>query len=94
VAGSKEGQEAFNPVKGSICARTDCDPALFGPYLQTALADWSTDTVVGSLQHGVAANDTWKATITTALGLFLSDKDTAAFQQALVDACAADGTCK
>ncbi len=26
VAASKEGQEAFNPLKGSICARTDCDP--------------------------------------------------------------------
>ena len=26
VVGSKEGQEAFNPLKGSICARTDCDP--------------------------------------------------------------------
>ncbi len=25
TAGSKAGQEAFNPVKGSICARTDCD---------------------------------------------------------------------
>ena len=30
VAGSKEGQEAFNPIKGSICARTDCDKSLFG----------------------------------------------------------------
>ena len=28
LAGSKAGQEAFNPKKGSICARTDCDPAL------------------------------------------------------------------
>ncbi len=26
VAASKAGQEAFNPLKGSICARTDCDP--------------------------------------------------------------------
>src|SRR5690349_14567694 len=42
VAGSKEGQEAFNPVKGSICARTDCDESLFGEYLQSAMDDWST----------------------------------------------------
>ena len=93
VAASKAGQEAFNPVKGSICARTDCDPSLFGPYLQTALADWSTDTVVGSLTHGVVANDGWKAKIDTALGLFLADKDVAAFQTALVAACASDGAC-
>jgi glucose/mannose transport system substrate-binding protein len=89
VAGSKAGQEAFNPVKGSICARTDCDASLFNAYLQTALADWATDTVVGSLTHGVTANDTWKNEINTALGLFLTDGDVAAFQSALVDAAAA-----
>jgi glucose/mannose transport system substrate-binding protein len=93
VAGSKEGQEAFNPVKGSICARTDCDPSLFGAYLQTAIEDWASDTVVGSLTHGVVANDAWKAQIDTALGLFLADRDVAAFQTALADACAAEGPC-
>ncbi len=88
LAGSKEGQEAFNPVKGSICARTDCDPSLFNEYLQSAMDDWSTDTVVGSLTHGVTANDAWKTEIDTALGLFLEDRDIATFQQALVDAAA------
>ena len=42
VAASKAGQEAFNPVKGSICARTDCDQSLFNEYLQSAGKDWST----------------------------------------------------
>jgi glucose/mannose transport system substrate-binding protein len=89
VAGSKEGQEAFNPVKGSICARTDCDTTLFNEYLQSAMADWSTDVVVGSLTHGVTANDTWKNEINNALGLFLTDRDIAAFQTALAEAAAA-----
>src|SRR5574341_1448005 len=88
LAGSREGQEAFNPVKGSICARTDCDPSLFNVYLQSAMQDWATDRVVGSLTHGVVANDTWKNAIDTALGLFLEDRAVAAFQQALVDAAA------
>ncbi len=69
IAGSKEGQEAFNPVKGSICARTDCDKSLFGEYLQSAMDDWSTNVVVGSLTHGVVANNSWKTEIDTALGL-------------------------
>ena len=94
VAGSKEGQEAFNPVKGSICARTDCDKALFGVYLQSAMDDWSTNVVVGSLTHGVVANDSWKSEIDTALGLFIQNGDLAAFQAALVSACAASGPCK
>lgn len=91
VAGSKEGQEAFNPVKGSICARTDCDPNLFNAYLKTAITDWSKDTIVGSLTHGVVAADPYKAKINDAIGFFLGDKDTAAFQKALVDAYTAAG---
>ena len=94
VAGSKEGQEAFNPVKGSICARTDCDPELFGVYLQSAMDDWSTDVVSGSLTHGVVANDSWKSEIDTALGLFMTSMDVETFQSALVNACVSSGPCQ
>lgn len=94
VAGSKEGQEAFNPVKGSICARTDCDKNLFGEYLQSAMDDWASNTVVGSLTHGVVANDSWKSEIDTALGLFVQNGDLATFQSALVAACTSSGPCK
>ncbi|MDX9991424.1 MAG: sugar ABC transporter substrate-binding protein [Anaerolineales bacterium] len=94
IAGSKEGQEAFNPVKGSICARTDCNTALFGEYLQSAMADWASNTVVGSLAHGVVANDSWKSEIDTALGLFVADGNVEGFQTALVAACKASGPCK
>jgi glucose/mannose transport system substrate-binding protein len=93
IAGSKAGQEAFNPIKGSICARTDCDASLFDEYLQSAMNDWASNTVVGSLTHGVVANDNWKSQIDTALGLYLSDGDAAAFQAALAAACSDAGTC-
>lgn len=94
VAGSKAGQEAFNPIKGSICARTDCDATLFDEYLQSAMDDWSTDIVVGSLTHGAVANDNWKSEIDTALGLFLADGDAEAFQANLAQACATAGPCQ
>ena len=93
IAGSKEGQEAFNPIKGSICARTDCDASLFGEYLQSAMEDWGSNTVSGSLTHGVVANDSWKSEIDTALGLFMIDKNVETFQTALVDACVSSGPC-
>ena len=93
IAGSKAGQEAFNPLKGSICARTDCDATLFDEYLQSAMVDWAKDRVVGSLTHGVVANDNWKSQIDTALGLYLADRDAAAFQTALAAACSDAGTC-
>jgi len=94
IAGSKAGQEAFNPVKGSICARTDCDASLFGVYLQSAMDDWASNIVSGSLTHGVVANDSWKSEIDTALGLFVADPDVATFQAALVAACVASGPCQ
>ncbi len=94
VAGSKEGQDAFNPVKGSIPARSDGNKALYDVYLQSAMDDWAKDVVVGSLTHGVVANDSWKSEIDTALGLFLLDLDVENFQTSLVAACVASGPCK
>ncbi|MBI9049223.1 MAG: carbohydrate ABC transporter substrate-binding protein [Anaerolineaceae bacterium] len=91
IAGSKEGQDAFNPVKGSIPARSDGDKSLYDVYLQSAMDDWASDIVVGSLTHGVVANDSWKDTINTSLGLFLLDMDVDAFQTGLVDANASSG---
>lgn len=100
VAASKEGQEAFNPLKGSICARTDCDPSKFSEYSQNAMKDWTspTETVVGSLTHGVVAAPAWKTAIDTSLKLFIVSKMDAAaqtdFQSGLVAACKTDGNCK
>jgi glucose/mannose transport system substrate-binding protein len=94
VAGSREGQDAFNPVKGSIPARSDGDRTLYGEYLLSAMDDWANDIVVGSLTHGVVANDSWKSEIDTAMGLFLINGNVDAFQQALVAACVASGPCQ
>ncbi len=95
VAASKAGQEAFNPLKGSICARTDCNQALFSEYSQDAAKDWTSNVVVGSLMHGVVAAPAWSTSIGTAISLFQADTSkTADFQAALVAACKADGTCK
>jgi glucose/mannose transport system substrate-binding protein len=94
IAGSKAGQDAFNPVKGSIPARSDGDKSLYDEYLQSAMADWASNTVVGSLTHGVVANDSWKSEIDTALGLFLADKNVDTFQAALAAACKSSGPCQ
>jgi len=93
LCGSKEGQDAFNPVKGSISARSDSDASLYNAYLQSAMADWKTDVVVGSLAHGVVANDTWNTDIMTSLGQYLVDNDAATFQASLVSLCSTDGPC-
>jgi glucose/mannose transport system substrate-binding protein len=84
--GSQLAQDTFNPVKGSIPARKDARTKLYGPYLKTALKDWKSDALAGSLTHGVVAHAAWATDIGTALGLFLQTKDVTRFQAALVAA--------
>ena len=88
LAGSKGGQEAFNPKKGSICARTDCDPKLFDAYLQSAMQDWSKDAIVPSVAHGAAAIETWATIYDKNLATFATEGDVTAAQAALQQACA------
>ncbi len=93
LAGSKAGQEAFNPVKGSICARTDCDASLFGPYLQSAMQDWTRDTIVPSLAHGAAASEGWVTAINDVMTVFVADRNVATAQTGLAQACVDSGVC-
>ncbi|TYB52228.1 extracellular solute-binding protein [Nonomuraea sp. PA05] len=90
VAASKEGQDAFNPMKGSIPARKDADQSLYTDYLADALKDWSGNKLAGSIQHGVAVNQPWLAAINEAVGLYLGSKDVKALQQGLADAATAN----
>ena len=87
LVGSKEGQEAFNPLKGSVCARTDCDASLFDEYLQSAAEDWQSDEIVPSLAHGAAASPGFLGDINDAVTAFVTDQDVGSFQSRLVDAC-------
>lgn len=94
VSGSKEGQEAFNPKKGSICARTDCDPALFNEYLKSAMVDWSKDAIVPSVAHGAAAYERWATDYKDVLTTFITQGDVAAAQKSLQQLCVDNGICK
>jgi glucose/mannose transport system substrate-binding protein len=94
VAGSKAGQEAFNPKKGSICARTDCDPKLFNAYLQSAMQDWSKDAIVPSVTHGAAAVETWATVYKSTLNTFATEGNVKAAQDALQQACQYNEVCK
>lgn len=94
LVGTKAGQEAFNPVKGSICARGDCDASLFGPYLQSAMQDWTRDQIVPSLAHGAAASESWVALINDVITVFVNDRDVAKAQAGLAKACTDTGVCQ
>jgi glucose/mannose transport system substrate-binding protein len=91
LCGSQEGQDAFNPIKGSISARTDSDLTKYDDYLKSAAADWSKDRLVGSTAHGVNADNTFMAAYNAAVGKYVTGgaKDNAGLAKDLAAAGAA-----
>ena len=75
MLGSLEGQDTFNPLKGSISARIDSDLTKYNVYLQSAANDWRTNKIVGSLAHGVVANERFMNDFATVMDIFLASKN-------------------
>ena len=86
VCGSKEGQDAFNPAKGSIPARTDADIAKYGEYHKSAMADWKKDKLVPSIVHGAAAKLSFMTDFMNAINVFATKKNVEETQAALLKA--------
>lgn len=77
ICASKEGQDAFNPLKGSIPSRTDGDKSLYDEYLQKTMHDFSTDIILPSLAHGAAAPEGFVTRINDVMTLFVGNRDIA-----------------
>jgi len=91
-----EGQDIFNPYKGSIPARSDAgspptDGQQYNDYQKSAMEDWRSDTVVPSMEHGAAASPAFKSAIEAALTTFATGFDVEATQAALVAAATEAG---
>ena len=86
VCGSKEGQDAFNPLKGSIPARKDADLSKYDDYQKQAIADFASNKIVGSIVHGAAAKESFVNDFNNIAAEFVTSKDSAAAQGKLVDA--------
>lgn len=96
LLGSVEGQNAFNPLKGSIPARVDAvaaAPDLYNAYLQSAAADWGSNVLAGSLVHGVAANERFMGDFNQVMQIYLSSGSAQAAASAMVAVCAQAGAC-
>jgi glucose/mannose transport system substrate-binding protein len=84
--GSKEAQEAFNPLKGSIPARTDVDRSKFDGYHQWSMASFSKDKLLPSCVHGEAAPAAFQQALNDAVTAFVVDKNVDNFANTLVEA--------
>lgn len=75
VLGSQEGQDIFNPLKGSIPARTDADKSKYDDYGKAAMADWSSNQLAPSIAHGAAASPGFSDKLTNAVSVFVTAGD-------------------
>jgi glucose/mannose transport system substrate-binding protein len=86
AVGSKEGQEAFNPLKGSIPTRTDVDKSKFGPYHLWAMQSFSKDALLPSMEHGEAAPAAFQQALNDAITSFVVDRNVDSLVNALAQA--------
>jgi glucose/mannose transport system substrate-binding protein len=88
LLGSQEGQDIFNPLKGSIPARIDADMTKYNAYSQSAAKDWKANRIAGSLVHGVVAPESFMSQFGTIMDIYLTAKDSkaaASAAQAIAD---------
>jgi glucose/mannose transport system substrate-binding protein len=90
ILGSKEAQEAFNPLKGSIAARTDVNRDIFSPYHQWSMDSFANDALVPTWAHGQASSPAFKQAFYDASTAFVTDKDVDTYISMFVDAAAMD----
>jgi glucose/mannose transport system substrate-binding protein len=94
MVGSKEGQEAFNALKGSIPVRTDADKGKLGAYQRWSMASFGQDVLLASCVHGEAVPATFQQALNDAISLFVADGNVDRFTGALVQAARASGLAK
>lgn len=90
---SVEGQDAFNPKKGSIPARVDADTSKYDGYSQAAMVDFGTLELVPSQANGPATVPAFLTPFTDALNVFVTSRDVEGTQVAIAAACVSSGAC-
>src|SRR6266567_1273716 len=87
VSGSLAGQDAFNPLKGSIPARTDAGKSAdYDNYQRAAMQEFKTLTIVPSVVHGFAARESWVTDYVNAMNVFAANRDVSATAGTLLQA--------
>jgi len=88
MLGTKETQDLFNAVNGSISPRRDSDSEKFDAYFRSAAKDWRESRIVGSMAHGVVASEYFVSQFAEVMRIFVATKDpraAASAAQAIAD---------
>lgn len=91
VVGSVEGQNAFNPIKGSIAGRTDAPEDPYGPYQKDTMKDLKTATYqFPSIVHGSGAPEAFTTEFGSIMNSFAVNKDVDATAEEIVNTITAN----
>ncbi|WP_066310818.1 ABC transporter substrate-binding protein [Bacillus sp. FJAT-29814] len=83
VLGSVEGQDAFNPLKGSIPARIDADKSKYDVYGQQTIEEFKEAKLAPSLAHGSAAPEGFLTKVNQAVNIFVTQQKSDQFVDSL-----------
>jgi glucose/mannose transport system substrate-binding protein len=72
---SREAQDVFNPIKGSIPARLDADKSKYDIYLKWSMNDFATKKLTPSIIHGSAAPESFATALMDAINKFVSTRN-------------------
>lgn len=75
VLGSVEGQDVFNPLKGSIPARIDADKNKYDVYGQQTIEDFKVSKLAPSMAHGSAAPEGFTTQANQVVNIFVTNGD-------------------
>lgn len=83
---SVEGQDTFNPIKGSIAARSDSDVTKYEGYQRLAIADFnSVRYMFPSIVHGSGGPSSLRLKLNEVAGIFSADPDVSFAAGSLAD---------
>ncbi len=85
LVASREGQDAFNPLKGSISARSDTDVTRYGPYQRMAIADMRSARSIYPTT-GAGLSEAYNTHLMQDLATFMVDRDVEKAAAALASA--------
>jgi glucose/mannose transport system substrate-binding protein len=94
VLGSVEGQDVFNPLKGSIPARIDADVSKYDEYGQQTIKEFKEAKLAPSLAHGSAAPEGFTTQANQAINIFVTKGDVEQAAKSLEQAEEANGMLK
>ncbi|TDX51526.1 ABC transporter substrate-binding protein [Orenia marismortui] len=75
VIASREGQDVFNQIKGSIPSRIDVDKNKYDLYMKEAIDDFSNNILTPSIAHGSAAPENFMVALDDVINEFVSERN-------------------